>query len=110
MATKINTTTYSKINADIIDIMRTGLYSGVNISIYTDETATVFATDGNAPIENVKISKLNTTGAFTIAATSEFVNGSIELVFGDGSSFKVVDTVDEFWCTLEGIVYTRRTF
>ena len=57
---------YSKINNDITDLMRTGLYSGAMINIYTDSAGTVFARDGNAPIEHKKISKINTTGAYTI--------------------------------------------
>ena len=52
MATKLDTNNYSKINNDITDLMRTGLYSGAMINIYTDSAGTVFARDGNAPIEH----------------------------------------------------------
>jgi hypothetical protein len=110
MATQLNTTNYSKLNADITEIMRTGLYSGVSINIYTDSAVTTLALDGNAPIENKRISKVNTTGAYTIASSGEYVNASVEVVFDDGSSFKSVETVDEFWYTLEGIVFQRRRF
>ena len=110
MAIQLNTSNYKKLNSDITDIMRTGLYSGVTINIYTDAAATIFATDGNAPIENKKISKVNTTGAYTITTTGENVNASIEIVFNDGSSFKVFDNIDEYWYTLEGIVLQRRKF
>jgi len=110
MATQLNTSNYSKLNADITDIMRTGQYSGVTISIYTDSAGTIFATDGSAPIENKKISKLNTTGAYTITATGESINASIEVVFDDGSSFKAFDNIDEYWYKIEGIVFQRRRF
>lgn len=110
MASKLNTNNYSKINNDITDIMRSGLYSGVTISIYTDSAATIFARDGNAPIEHKKISKINTTGAYTINASGETVNASIEVVFDDGSSFKAFDNIDEYWYTIEGIVFQRRRF
>ena len=110
MATKFNTNNYSKINNDITDIMRTGLYSGVMINIYTDSAGTIFARDGNAQIEHKKISKINTTGAYTINASGEMVQASIEVVFDDGSSFKSFDEIDEYWYTLDGIVFQRRRF
>ena len=110
MATKLNTNNYSKINNDITDLMRTGLYSGAMINIYTDSAGTIFARDGNAPIEHKKISKINTTGAYTINASGEMVNASIEVVFDDGSSFKAFDTIDDYWYTLEGVVFQRRRF
>jgi len=110
MSTILNTNNYSKLNSDITDIMRSGLYSGVSMNIYTDAVATTFAVDGNTPIERKKISKINTTGAYTIATSGLFVNASLEIVFDDGTSFKIVDTVDEYWYTLEGITFQRRKF
>jgi hypothetical protein len=110
MATKLDTNNYSKINNDITDLMRTGLYSGAMINIYTDSAGTIFARDGNAPIEHKKISKINTTGAYTINASGETVNASIEVVFDDGSSFKSFDNTDEYWYTVEGVVFQRRRF
>ena len=110
MATILNTNNYSKLNSDITDIMRSGMYSGVSINIYTDAEATTFALDGNTPLEGKKINKINTTGAYTIASNNQYVNGNIELIFNDGTSFKAVDTVDECWYKLEGVVFQRRTF
>ena len=110
MATLFNTNNYSKLNSEMTDIMRTGLYSGVSINIYTDANATIFALDGNSPIEDKKISKINTTGAYTIAATGQYINASMEIVFNDGSSFKLFDETEEHWYTIEGIVFQRRKF
>lgn len=110
MSTPLNTTNYSTINKGITDLMKTGLYGGVSISIFTDEAATAFATDGVGNIEDKRVSKINLTGAYTIAATNEFVNACIEVVFADGSSFKSFDVVDSYWYTLDGIVMQRRRF
>jgi type 1 fimbria pilin len=110
MSIQFNTTNYSQLNSDITEIMRAGTYSGVSISIYTDADATIFAVDGNAPLENKKISKLNTTGSYTITATNQFINASLEVVFDDGSSFKSFDNVDEYWYKIEGVVFNRRKF
>jgi hypothetical protein len=110
MATQFNTTNYSQLNADITDIMRSGTYSGVTISIYTDADATTFAVDGNAPLENKKISKLNTTGSYTITASNLFVNAALEVVFDDSSSFKSFDNIDEHWYKIDGILFNRRKF
>ena len=110
MATQFNTTNYSQLNTDITEIMRSGTFSGVSISIYTDADATTFALDGNAPLENRKISKINTTGSYTITATNQFINSSVEVVFHDGSSFKSFDNVDEHWYKIEGIIFNRRKF
>jgi hypothetical protein len=110
MATILNTNNYSKLNSDITDIMRSGFFSGVSMNIYTDAEATTFAVDGNTQFEGKKINKINTTGAYTIASNNQFVNGTIEIIFNDGTSFKSVDTVDECWYKLEGIVFQRRKF
>jgi hypothetical protein len=110
MATILNTNNYSKLNSDITDIMRSGFFSGVSMNIYTDADATTFAVDGNTQFEGKKINKINTTGAYTIASNNQFVNGTIEIIFNDGTSFKSVDTVDECWYKLEGIVFQRRKF
>jgi len=110
MATILNTNNYSKLNSDITDIMRSGFFSGVSMNIYTDADATTFAVDGNTQFEGKKINKINTTGAYTIASNNQFVNGTIEIIFNDGTSFKAIDTVDECWYKLEGIVFQRRKF
>ena len=110
MATILNTNNYSKLNSDITEIMRSGFFSGVSMNIYTDAEATTFAVDGNTQFEGKKINKINTTGAYTIASNNQFVNGTIEIIFNDGTSFKAIDTVDECWYKLEGIVFQRRKF
>ena len=110
MATILNTNNYSKLNSDITDIMRSGFFSGVSMNIYTDAEATTFAVDGNTQFEGKKINKINTTGAYTIASNNQFANGTIEIIFNDGTSFKAIDTVDECWYKLEGIVFQRRKF
>jgi hypothetical protein len=110
MATKINTSNYAKINQDITALMKTGMYSGVSINIYTDEAATTFAVDGVGNIEDKRIAKVNQTGAYTIAANNEYVNASVEIVFSDGSSFKCFDNIENYWYTLEGMVAQRRRF
>jgi hypothetical protein len=110
MATILNTNNYSKLNSDITEIMRSGFFSGVSMNIYTDAEATTFAVDGNTQFEGKKINKINTTGAYTIASNNQFVNGTIEIIFNDGTSFKAVDTVDECWYKLDGIVFQRRKF
>mgnify|MGYP001213681820 CR=1 FL=1 len=110
MATQLNTSNYSKINTDITELMRTGNFSGVNITIYTDSAATTIALDGAAPIENKQVAKINTIGAYTIASSGQFVNACIVVTFTDGSSLSSKDSEDEYWYKLEGITYVRRTF
>ena len=110
MTTQFNTSNYAKLNNDITDIMRAGTFSGVMISIYTDSAGTIVATDGTAQLEHKQVSKVNTTGAYTINATGEVVNASIEIVFIDGSSFKSFDNVDEYWYKVEGIIIHRKRF
>jgi hypothetical protein len=110
MATKINTSNYAKINQDITDLMRTGLYAGVSINVYTDEAATVFMVDGAGNMEDKKITRITQTGAYTIAANNEYVNASLEIIFSDGSTVKVFDNVDNYWCTFEGVAIQRRRF
>ena len=37
MTTKLDTTNYAKLNEDMTALFRTGLYSGVAITLYVDE-------------------------------------------------------------------------
>ena len=66
MTTQLNTQTYSQINTEVTNLLKTGQYSGVNITIYVDAEGNVPATlNGNA-VENRKIMKINSTASYKI--------------------------------------------
>ena len=54
MTTKLNSSNYAKLNEDMTALFRTGLYSGVAITLYTDEAGTSVFVYNSIPIDNKK--------------------------------------------------------
>lgn len=110
MTTKLNTANYSQLNTDIATLFRTGLYSGVAITLYTDEAGTsIFSYNGN-PIEQKKVAKAIKTDSYTDKNSGEVVKANINISFDDGSESICTDDVDNCWYKLDGIAVQRRRF
>ena len=110
MTTKLNTANYTQLNTDIATLFRTGLYSGVAITLYTDEAGTnVFSYNGTA-IDKKKVAKAVKTDSYTDKNTSEIIKANINISFDDGTSSICTDEVDNCWYKLEGIAVQRRRF
>jgi|SaaInlV_150m_DNA_4_1039716.scaffolds.fasta_scaffold26625_2 hypothetical protein len=110
MTTKLNTENYTQLNTDIATLFRTGLYSGVAITLYADEAGTsVFLYNGSA-IERKKVSKAVKTAPYTDKNTGELIKANINISFDDGTSSICTDDIDSCWYKVEGIAVQRRRF
>lgn len=110
MASPLNLANYDAINAEMGTLLSTGKYSGVTLTVYTNPAATNIAVINGINIDHLKIVKITCTHPYSDATTGVAVNGSISLDFGCGSTITAVDNVDNYWYTLEGIVFVPRTF
>jgi len=110
MTTKLNTENYTQLNTDIATLFRTGLYSGVAITLYTDEAGTnVFIYNGTA-IDGKKVSKAVKTAAYTDKNTGELQKANVNISFDDGTTSICTDDIDSCWYKVEGIAVQRRRF
>lgn len=107
---KLTSTNYTQINSSITELMRTGTFSGVAMTVYTDEALTTIAIGPNGtPIEKRKVISVNTTNSYT-DANGVLINPSLIVMFADKTEIKSIDTVDNYWFSVEGIVLKKKTF
>ena len=110
MAQKLDTTNYAKLNEDMTALFKTGLYSGVAITLYSDEAATtVFVYEGS-PVEKKKVTKVVKTAGYTDKNTGEVLKPHVDVYFDDGKWSICTDEIDTCWYKLEGIPVQRRRF
>lgn len=110
MTTKLDTSNYAKLNEDMTALFKTGLYSGVAITLYTDEAGTtVFVYEG-LPIDKKKVTRVTKTAPYTDKETGEIVKAHVDVYFDDGKWSICTDEVDSCWYKLEGIPVQRRRF
>jgi hypothetical protein len=110
MATQLNTTTYSTINDDMNALLTSGAYSGVNITIYNDAGQTSVVSNAEGLIQNRKISQIGYVASHTSPANGQIVPGAITINFIDGTSITAVDGVNNYFYTLQGIIFQPRRF
>lgn len=110
MTTQLNTTTYTTINDDMNALLTSGAYSGVNITLYNDAGQTSIVSDAEGPIQNRKISQIGYVAAHVSPTNGQPVNGSVTINFTDGTSINAVDGVDNYWYSLQGIIFQPRRF
>lgn len=110
MATQLNTTNHDALNTEMTNLFRTGSYSGVKISIYTDSAANTFATDSNGNIENRKISQILKTAAYTHPTTNQQIKANVKIIFSDGTSLISTDDIDTYYYVVSGETFAHRSF
>ena len=92
MTTQLNTQTYSQINTEVTNLLKTGQYSGVNITIYVDAEGNVPATlNGNA-VENRKIMKINSTASYK-NKQGQTVKPCVDVHFTGNEIFKLAGLI-----------------
>ena len=107
MTTQLNTQTYSQINTEVTNLLKTGQYSGVNITIYVDAEGNVPATlNGNA-VENRKIMKINSTASYK-NKQGQTVKPCVDVHFTGNEIFKSVDEDDTYYYKLVGVAVVKR--
>jgi len=107
MTTLLNTQTYSQINTEVTNLLKTGKFSGVTITIYIDAEGNVPATlNGNA-VENRKIVKINSTASYKnkLGLT---VKPCVDVQFTDNEMFKSVDDDDTYYYKIAGVGIVKR--
>jgi|TARA_B110000967_G_C18900227_1_gene574281 hypothetical protein len=110
MTTILNSTYYAQLNADMATLFKTGLYSGVAITLFTDEAGTSPFVYNGITIQNKKVTKVTKTAAYTDKKTGEIIKAHVDVYFDDGAWSICTDEVDDVWYSLNGIPVQRRRF
>ena len=110
MSKEIICENYDAINNEIKDMLSTGKYAYVAITVYSDANNTGIATDANGiPVLRKQITNVTTTCCHVNEA-GETVKGHITFTFMDGESFRSYDDIDFHWYSLEGVPFQMRSF
>mgnify|MGYP001165180829 FL=1 len=112
MTTKFDISNYTQLNSEINALFRTGLYSHVAISIFTDEAKTTpYVCPMGMTIASKKIKKVEKVAQYTDPNTGVVNKQKICVVFDDDKCCECIDseTVD-LWYSLEGVAIVRRRF
>jgi hypothetical protein len=109
MATQLNSDNYSTINEQMNSLLTSGAYSGINATIYNDANKTTIVSDINGPIQNRKINQITHIAAHMTSLGSQN-DGSVSIVFSDGTSITAVDGVNSYYYELHGIIFQPRRF
>lgn len=110
MAIKLNTADYAQLNDSINALLSNGQFSSALMSVYTDSAATSAKTDSKGPMLKRQIVSVNAVYSHVDQATGNNVNGYLTIAFNDGTSIVSTDNVNDYWYTLEGLVYVPRRF
>lgn len=102
MSLQLNTTNYQSFNTNMTDLLKTGQYCGVAISLYTDEAKTTLLTKNSVTVDSLKMARINSTASYK-AKSGETIKPCVDLYFSDNKEVKIVDGDDSCWYTLTGI-------
>ncbi len=110
MTTKLSTSNYTALNSGITELMRTGTFSGVSITVYSDASGTTVVNDNTGTqVHHLKITSVNTTNEY-IDSNGATINATLIIGFSNNSNLTAVDNVNDYWYKIEGIVLIKRTF
>lgn len=112
MTTKFELNNYTQINSEINSLFKTGLYSHVAISLFTDEAKTTpYVCPNGMTIASKKIKKVQKKNAYTDVVTGQSVSALICVDFDDDSCCECIEAeTGDLWYSLEGIAIVRRRF
>lgn len=111
MTTKFETANYSHLNTSMSDLLKTGLYSAVGITIYDDEAGTVIhECDDGTLMDKKPILNIKKIDSYTDKDTNSIVNACVEIVFSDSKKCMCADGTHNLWYKLDGIPIVRRRF
>ena len=64
MSLQLNTTNYQSFNTNMTELLKTGQYCGVAISLYTDEAKTTLLTKNSVTVDSLKMARINSTASY----------------------------------------------
>lgn len=111
MTTKFESANYYQFSTSINDLLATGLYSGVKITIYDNEDGSIIHTgDNGVVLDDKEIVHLKKRDPYIDSNTNQTIDPYINLIFTDSNLQIPLDGTVNLWYKLHGIPFTHRTF
>ena len=105
---KLSTANYEELNNNIQDLLKTGVYSSVNITIFLDANGTQVANTEIGRLENKPIKNVSQTDAYEDKNNGSKQPAKLTIAFKDGGSLDYVDSMIDCWYTISGNQNTVR--
>lgn len=99
---KLSTSNYEELNNNIQNLLKTGKFSSVNISIFLDANGTQIANTEIGTLENKPIKNVSHTDAYEDKNNGSKHPSKLSIAFNDGTSLDYVDSMIDCWYTISG--------
>ena len=99
---KLSTANYGELNDNIQNLLKTGVYSSVNITIFLDANGTQVANTEIGRLENKSIKNVSQTDAYEDKNTGTSEPAKLTISFKDGGSLDYVDSMIDCWYKITG--------
>jgi hypothetical protein len=106
---QLTTSQYETINQTLTQMLQSGAYTAVTVTLYNDAAGQHLAADNEGFIKDRVVSSITHTEPHN-DEHGHAVNGSITLHFGDGSVIVCTDGINEYYYQVGGIAYVPRTY
>jgi hypothetical protein len=106
---QLTTSQYSAINETLTQMLQSGAYTAVCITLYNDAEGKHLTADNEGFVQKRVVSSVTHTEPHN-DSNGNAVNGSVTLNFSDGSIIVCTDGVNEYFYELGGIPYVPRKF
>lgn len=105
---KLSTANYEELNDHIQDLLKTGVYSSVNITIFLDANGKQVANTEIGRLENKPIKNVSQTDAYDDKNNGTKYPAKLTIAFKNGGSLEYVDSMIDCWYAISGIENTVR--
>ena len=99
---KLSTVDYDELNNNIQSILKTGVFSSVNITIFLDANGSQIANTEIGRLENKPIKNVSQTDAYEDKNDNSTQPAKLTITFKDGGSLEYVDSMIDCWYTING--------
>lgn len=99
---KLSTANYEELNNNIQDILKSGVFSSVNITIFLDANGNQIADTEIGRLENRPIKNVSQTDSYEDKNNGSSQPAKLTIAFKDGGSLEYVDTMIDCWYKLTG--------
>jgi len=99
---KLSTANYEELNENIQNLLKSGVYSSVNITIFLDANGTQVANTEIGRLENKSIKNVSQTDAYEDKNNGTNEPAKLTITFKEGGSLDYIDTMIDCWYTITG--------
>ena len=100
---KLSTANYNELNDNIQNLLKSGAFSSVNITIFLDANGTQVANTEIGRLYNKSIKNVSHTDAYDDKRNGIRYPAKLTIVFKDGGSLDYTDNMIDCWYIISGV-------